>query len=91
MSMANLYVGNLPYGASEDDVQEMFRRHGTVQNVTLIRDKETGQSRGFCFVEMKANEAHLAIEALDGSEYEGHILRVNIARDRGAPSPRRQF
>lgn len=79
-----IYVGNLPYNSTEDDVRQMFEQHGSVQSVKLITDRETGRPRGFGFVEMTDdNEAGAAIEALDGADFEGRSLRVNVARERG--------
>jgi RNA recognition motif-containing protein len=86
-----IYLGNLPFAASEDDVRELFGRHGDVAGVSLINDRETGRSRGFGFVEMEPEAATKAIEALDGTDFGGHTLRVNEARDRGARPPRRSW
>ena len=77
-----LFVGNLPYGVTEEDVRELFRPHGEVPSVTLIQDRETGKPRGFCFLEMPEPAARRAIAALDGSKVEGRHLRVNEARPR---------
>ncbi len=77
-----LYVGNLPFSASEDAVRELFEQHGTVVSVRLISDRETGRPRGFGFVEMEDGAA--AISALDGQDYDGRALKVNEARERGA-------
>ncbi|MFW5722234.1 MAG: RNA recognition motif domain-containing protein, partial [Desulfohalobiaceae bacterium] len=66
-----LYVGNLPFSASEDSVRDLFAAHGEVENVTLITDRETGRPRGFGFVEMDEAGADAAIQALDGEEFEG--------------------
>ena len=82
-----LYVGNLPYGVSDTDLEAMFAPHGTVQSAQVIMDRETGRSKGFGFVEMSnGNEATAAITALNGKEVEGRKLTVNEARpieDRG--------
>ncbi len=75
-----LYVGNLPYEATEEQVREMFVPHGAVESVAMINDRETGRFRGFCFVEMPDAGATAAIAALDGKEYGGRNLRVNEAR-----------
>ena len=78
-----LYVGNLAYGVTSDDLQEMFERFGTVRSAQVLSDRETGRSRGFGFVEMENDaEAEAAIENLDGSEQEGRRLTVNEARPR---------
>ena len=77
----NLFVGNLSYSTNEESLQALFQAHGVVASVKVIRDKETGQSRGFAFVEM-ANpaEAKAAMTALDGKELDGRNLKVNEAR-----------
>jgi RNA recognition motif-containing protein len=80
-----LYVGNLPFSATEDEIREAFERHGTVTSVKVITDRETGRPRGFAFVEMEdAAAADNAIRALDGTEFGGRNLRVNEAQDRRA-------
>ena len=86
-----LYLGNLPLDATEAQVASLFAQHGEVAKVTLVNDRETGQSRGFGFVEMPTEAALKAVAALDGYEYEGRNLRVNEARDRGARPPRRSW
>lgn len=79
----NLYVGNLAYAASEDDVREIFSEFGEVKNVTIIRDKFTQQPRGFCFVEMtNSNEGSEAMRELDGASFFERQIRVNEARPR---------
>jgi len=75
-----LYVGNLPYSVTEDDIRTMFEEYGAVDAVDLISDRETGQSRGFGFVEMADDDASEAIAALNGTDYGGRSLRVNEAR-----------
>ncbi len=89
--MKTIYLGNLPLSASENEVLELFSRHGEVGKVTLVTDRETGRSRGFGFVEMDPEAADKAIDALDGADFEGRTLRVNEARDRGARPPRRSW
>ncbi|MFZ5812548.1 MAG: RNA recognition motif domain-containing protein [Thermodesulfobacteriota bacterium] len=85
----NIYVGNLPFRASEDNVRDLFAQYGAVSSVKLISDRETGKPRGFGFVEMDDDaEADAAIEALNGKDYEGRSLKVNEAKPR-APKPRR--
>lgn len=79
----NIYVGNLPFSTTEDEVRDLFAAYGTVTSVTLIVDRETGRLRGFGFVEMEDDqEAGSAIEALNGSELQGRALTVNVARPR---------
>lgn len=77
-----IYVGNLSFQATEEDVRDMFEAHGTVESIAMINDRDTGRFRGFCFVEMPDSEAMSAIEALDGFEKDGRTLRVNEARPR---------
>jgi len=89
--MQTIYVGNLPFTAGETELRTLFGAHGVVASVTLILDQDSGRSRGFGFVEMAPDAAQTAIDALDGAEFEGHVLRVNEARDRGAKPPRRAF
>ncbi|MDD6180881.1 MAG: RNA-binding protein [Desulfovibrionaceae bacterium] len=83
----SIYVGNLPWSATEDQVQELFGSYGKVLSVKLVSDRETGRARGFGFVEMDDVEAAAAIEALDNSVFGGRTLRVNEAKPR-APRPR---
>ena len=80
--MKKIYVGNLPYTASENELRDMFARFGTVHSVNLINDRETGRPRGFGFVQMDDKEADAAISALDGQDLGGRTLRVNEARER---------
>jgi cold-inducible RNA-binding protein len=85
-----LYVGNLAYGVSNTDLENMFTPHGSVQSAQVIMDRDTGRSKGFGFVEMgSSNEAQAAINALNGKEADGRQLTVNEARpreDRGGGS-----
>jgi len=76
-----LYVGNLTYGVTDGDLQQMFAVHGSVQSAQVIVDRETGRSKGFGFVEMGSDqEAQAAINALNGKESDGRSLTVNEAR-----------
>jgi RNA recognition motif-containing protein len=76
-----LYVGNLPYGINDSDLQQIFGQHGTVQSAQVIMDRDTGRSKGFGFVEMGSDaEAQAAITNLNGAEVEGRTLTVNEAR-----------
>jgi RNA recognition motif-containing protein len=78
-----LYVGNLSFDATENDIQDLFAQHGPVNEVNLMQDRETGKPRGFGFVTMAASEgAESAIKALNGSEWKGRALTVNEARPR---------
>jgi RNA recognition motif-containing protein len=80
--MTTIYVGNLPFSATEQDVRSLFERHGKVESVKLINDRETGKPRGFGFVDMSQNEAPGAIQALNGHQWNGRPLRVNEAQER---------
>ncbi len=76
-----LYVGNLPYGVSSSDLEQLFSNHGSVASANVITDRSTGQSKGFGFVEMSSDsEAEAAISALDGQDFNGRALKVNEAR-----------
>ena len=78
---SKIYVGGLPYSATESELSELFSQHGTVESVNVITDKFTGQSRGFGFVEMATKEeAEAAINALNSTEMGGRTLTVNEAR-----------
>jgi len=84
--MKNIFVGNLSYGATEDGVRSMFEQYGGVVRVNLVTDRDTGQARGFGFVEMSNNaEADRAIAELNGRELDGRALNFNEAR----PKPER--
>jgi RNA recognition motif-containing protein len=77
-----IYVGNLPFSATESEIRDLFAQHGTVESVALPTDRETGRPRGFGFVEMPQGEAAKAIETLNGFSMGGRQLRVNEAQDR---------
>jgi RNA recognition motif-containing protein len=92
-----LYVGNLPFSATEQAIQSVFSKHGTVESVKLITDRDSGQSKGFGFVEMRTDaEASAAIAELNGADLEGRAMKVNEAkpqsrksgRDHGGPGGR---
>ncbi len=79
----NLYVGNIPFKASEEELRELFSAYGEVVSAKMIMDRETGRPRGFGFVEMaQAEDAQRAIENLDQKEFMGRPLKVNLARPR---------
>lgn len=80
--MAKIYVGNLPFTATEDQVRALFAEHGTVESVALPTDRETGRPRGFGFVEMSQADASRAIQAVNGKDMGGRPLRVNEAQDK---------
>ncbi len=77
----NLYVGNLSYGTTSDDLREAFEQYGAVSSTQVISDRETGRSRGFGFVEMD-DGAEAAVDGLNGKEFQGRTLTVNEARSR---------
>ena len=79
----NIFVGNLPFSATNSDLEELFGEHGSVDSASIIMDRDTGRSRGFGFVEMgNDDEARAAIEALSGADLGGRPLTVNEARPR---------
>ena len=89
--MTRLYVGNLPFSATDESVRALFSKHGTVEKVSLITDRETGRPRGFGFVEMSSADAARAIQALNGADFGGRPLKVNEAQDRPRGGPPRRF
>lgn len=79
----NLYVGNLPFTTTADQLESMFAAHGQVLRAQVISDRDTGRSRGFGFVEMESDSAaQAAIEAFNGQDFGGRRLNVNVARER---------
>jgi RNA recognition motif-containing protein len=78
----NIYVGNLPFNSTAQDLEDLFAQYGTVTSSAVINDRETGRSRGFGFVEMDDEGGRKAIEALDGQDHNGRNLKVNEARPR---------
>ena len=79
--MKNIYVGNLSFGATEEAVRSLFETHGAVERVNICTDRDSGQPRGFGFVEMSNdNEGDKAIAALNGRELDGRVLNINEAR-----------
>ncbi len=79
----SVYVGNLSYDATDEDIKDVFAEYGTVKRVQVPADRDTGRPRGFAFVEMETEEEETAaIEALDGAEWMGRNLKVNKARPR---------
>ena len=89
--MSKIYVGNLPFSATEEAVRTLFAQHGAVESVSLVMDRETGRPRGFGFVEMQRSDASRAIQSLNGQNMDGRPLRVNEAQDkpRNGGGPRR--
>ena len=89
--MKNIYVGNLSFNATEDEVRQMFEAYGPVDRVSIVTDRDTGQSRGFAFVEMPDDDAaQKAMEAMNGTNLGGRNLTVNEARPK-ADRPHRDF
>jgi RNA recognition motif-containing protein len=80
--VTKLYVGNLPFTATEDSVRALFAPHGTVEKISLINDRDTGRPRGFGFVEMSNADASRAMQALNGQDFGGRELKINEAQDR---------
>ncbi len=83
--MTNIFVGNLSYKTTQDELQTAFAQYGGVERVSIVTDRDTGQSRGFAFVEMRdSGEAQAAISHLNGTELNGRVLNVNEARPKPA-------
>lgn len=80
--MAKIYVGNLPFSTTDEELRALFSQHGTVESVSLPTDRETGRPRGFAFVEMNQADAARAIQNLNGKDVGGRPLRVNEAQDK---------
>jgi RNA recognition motif-containing protein len=81
--LKKIYVGNLPFSTTDDDLRDLFARHGEVSSASVVMDRESGRSRGFGFVEMDTANADTAITALNGRDVGGRSLRVNEAESRG--------
>ena len=82
--MTKLYVGNLPFTATEESVRALFANHGTVEKISLMTDRDTGRPRGFGFVEMSNADATRAMQALNGTDFGGRPLKVNEAQERAS-------
>ena len=80
--MTKLYVGNLPFTATEESIRNLFAPHGAVEKISLINDRDTGRPRGFGFIEMSSSDASRAMQALNGKELDGRALKINEAQDR---------
>jgi RNA recognition motif-containing protein len=92
--VTKIYVGNLPFSATEESLRALFAAHGTVEKINLITDRDTGKPRGFGFVEMSNSDASRAMQALNGQDFEVRALLINEAQDRprgagGRGGPRR--
>jgi cold-inducible RNA-binding protein len=80
--MTKIYVGNLPFAATDTQIRTLFSEYGTVESIALPTDRDTGQPRGFAFVEMSQADASRAIQSLNGKDMGGRALRVNEAQDK---------
>ena len=80
--MTKLFVGNLPFSATEESVRALFAPHGQIESLALINDRETGRPRGFGFIEMSNADASRAIQALNGKDFDGRAIKVNEAQAR---------
>ncbi|SRR3989339_930323 len=89
---AKLFVGNLPYKITEDELRQVFSQFGTVVDVRLITDKMTGRAKGFGFVEMSSgDEANKVVEEMHGKDFQGRNLVVNVARPMAPRAPRPSY
>lgn len=91
MANKRLYVGNLPFDATAEDVRTAFEAYGTVHEVSLVEDRDTGRPRGFGFVEMDEQAASAAIEGLNNKDFGGRDLTVNEARERKSGGGRKRW
>ena len=89
--MSKIYVGNLPFTATEEAVRALFAQHGTVESVALPNDRDTGRPRGFGFVEMARSDAARAIQSLNGHDMDGRALKVSEAQDKPRSGQRRSL
>lgn len=80
--MTKLFIGNLPFSATEQSVRALFEPHGTIESLALINDRDTGRPRGFGFIEMSSSDASKAMQALNGREFDGRTLKVNEAQSK---------
>lgn len=78
--MTKLFIGNLPFSATEQSVRALFEPHGAIESLALINDRDTGRPRGFGFIEMSSADASKAMQALNGKDFEGRALKVNEAQ-----------
>jgi RNA recognition motif-containing protein len=80
--VTKLFIGNLPFSATEQSVRALFEPHGTIESLALINDRDTGRPRGFGFIEMSSADASKAMQALNGKDFEGRALKVNEAQSK---------
>jgi RNA recognition motif-containing protein len=78
--VTKLFIGNLPFSATEQSVRALFEPHGAIESLALINDRDTGRPRGFGFIEMSNADASKAMQALNGKDFEGRALKVNEAQ-----------
>ena len=81
-NVVNVFVGNLPFKTTQEELRRLFSAYGVVKAVRIVKDRQTGRARGFGFVEMREGDAAKAVRALHGSEFGGRTLKVNISEDR---------
>jgi RNA recognition motif-containing protein len=89
--LTKLFVGNLPFSATEQSVRELFTPHGQIESLALINDRETGRPRGFGFIEMSNADATRAIQALNGKDVDGRAIKVNEAKERERSGGQRRY
>lgn len=82
IQVTKLFIGNLPFSATEQSVRALFEPHGTIESLALINDRDTGRPRGFGFIEMSSSDAAKAMQALNGKDFEGRALKVNEAQSK---------
>jgi len=85
--MQSIYVGNVSWNTTSEELQKVFEKFGTVNSSRIITDRETGRSRGFAFIEMSKEDADKAVQELNGQEVDGRELRVNLAEDKRTTKP----
>jgi len=86
--MAKLYVGNFPFNTTDAELRQLFSEHGTVESISMVTDRDTGQPRGFAFVQMSQADASRAMQSLNGKDLGGRQLRVNEAQDKARSGAR---
>ena len=84
--MAEIYVGNFPYDTVEQDLEDLFKKFGDISSVKLIKDRETGRSKGFAFIDFANSSQAQAALKLDGDEFKGRPIKVNMAREKSSGS-----
>lgn len=82
-SISTIYIGNLPFNAGKDEIRNLLADYGEVFEIRLVRDRRSGRSKGYCFVEMETRAAKAVMRQLNGTEYAGRTLRINEAKEKG--------